>query len=85
MGTVRRVKVPFPVLDAPVAAARTVVELSETGGPLARGNGPHLYVCGACGRVLADGIEREILGGVVVRCRCGALNETASLPPSGES
>jgi hypothetical protein len=76
-------KVPLPVLRR-LPRSRVVVELTPTGGPLARGAGPHRWVCGECGRVVGDGVDREIFGGVVVRCRCGAFNETAKLPPSGE-
>lgn len=75
-------KVPLPVVPRP--ADRELVELGATDPLLARGNGPHLWVCGGCGRVLADGAHREELGGVVVLCRCGAFVETARLPASGE-
>jgi len=76
-------KVPLPTIARP--AGRELVELGATDPLLARGNGPHLWVCGACSRVLADGARRDQLGGVVVACRCGAYVETAPLPPSGES
>ncbi len=43
-------------------------------GPLLRGPRTDRFWCGHCGEVVLDGADLEALGGVVLRCNCGAYN-----------
>jgi hypothetical protein len=46
------------------------------GRPIFSGDGPLDYVCGRCGAVLGAGVHPGALAGLLVRCRCGAVNRT---------
>jgi hypothetical protein len=68
------------VIDEPEEGTRSVLvmtdELAESGEPLMKGDGPLSFTCGACGRVLLDGVAPGQVKEVVVRCSCGAYNDT---------
>ena len=45
-------------------------------GPLFKGEATDVqWLCGACGKVLVDGVEPGRISQVVLRCTCGAYND----------
>ena len=75
----------LPVIEAWSTDDHLVMRKREGSGdaPGLRGDGPHTWVCGACGHVLAQKMANEILPGetdpphptVMVCPKCGAGNE----------
>jgi len=56
-----------------------LTQVPGTPGPIVRGEGSRDSIdllCGSCGRVLAKGIQTSLLTNVVLRCPCGAHNDT---------
>lgn len=45
-------------------------------GPILRGESTGVeWLCGACGKVLVEGMEPGQVSGVVLRCACGVYND----------
>lgn len=82
--------VPLLVIAEPEEGTRAVFVLTDDAAAAAypiKGGAkiPYRLVCGACGRWLVGGFQRAQMNGVVIRCpECGAFNDTAIQPSSGE-
>lgn len=58
-------------------AGRSVVAMTEGMlGPAMKGEGELDMLCGSCGRVIAQDIDTSTLTHLVIRCPCGAANDT---------
>ena len=67
---------PLAVFDGEPVPGRAILELTSTAGPMFRGQWSVSFCCGSCHRILLDGIGPDMLrGDVLLRCRCGVLNE----------
>jgi predicted RNA-binding Zn-ribbon protein involved in translation (DUF1610 family) len=58
----------------PKKGTRTVL-VPKHDGPVIEGTGDTSYVCGNCGYVLLDSIDRGQVQNMVIKCKsCGAFN-----------
>jgi hypothetical protein len=71
------VRIPSP------ARTRVVLEwIGEIPSPLFRGEGDVNFVCGCCGKVVAEHVWRFSIIDIVLKCpHCGGYNESPTLEP----
>jgi hypothetical protein len=65
----------MPAGEVPSSGAILVVP--EDGAPAFRGTGGTNFVCGECGALLAEGVNAHHWTNIFIRCRCGAMNDSA--------
>jgi hypothetical protein len=66
---------PLAVFDGEPVPGRAIFESHSTGAMFC-GQWLVSFCCGSCKRILLDGIGPDMLrGDVLLRCRCGVLNE----------
>jgi hypothetical protein len=55
----------------------TVLDLKTLGDkPAIKGPGGTDFTCGACGATLLEGVQPGQISGIVLKCSCGAFNQT---------
>jgi DNA-directed RNA polymerase subunit RPC12/RpoP len=63
------------VIPEPAKGTRAIIRRDKA--PLMRSEGPVNYVCGKCGTVLLESIQKGQVTGIVLRCpQCGSFNDT---------
>jgi hypothetical protein len=61
----------------PDPKTNTILDLKLMGDtPAFKGTGGTDYSCGACGAVLIEGSEPGQVSSMVLKCSCGAFNQT---------
>lgn len=74
-------KIPLRVIPEPELGTRTVLVSDAPGTVHIKGQATgHDYVCGACGAVLLEGVERGQVEDIVFQCTtCGAFNDMTTM------
>ena len=60
----------LPTIPEPEEGTRSVLV-----APRIEGTGDTNYICGSCGKTLAEGMGEGQMQNIVLKCSCGAFND----------